>query len=301
MLNFMTRGPMRAYAADGEGGSPPAGTPEGGAAPPAASWLTGLDAELTGVAQTKGWHDKPADVVARDVLKAYREAERFIGAPADKILRLPTEGDAAATKAFWQRLGAPDDPSKYDFSSIKFSDGSELDAGFTDHVRAVAAELNLPVETARRVAEGFVKFLDQAEGSSVTENAAKVQADQAALDASWGANKEQNLFVAKRAAAAAGVSDEEFKALQSTPGGAKMLEMFRFFGSKMGEDKFIDGEGRGPQGAATREQAVAERASLMKDEAWVKRYLAGDTEANRKMMGLNALIVGESGANYSAA
>lgn len=278
-------------------GTPPAGTE----APPVASaWTQGLDAELLGHVQTKGWFDKPADAVIRDIVKSQREAEKFIGAPADRVLRLPAENDPDGTKAFWQRLGKPDDPSKYDFSGVKFADGSELEDTFVDHIRKTADELNLPAETAKRVAESFVKFLDQADGSSATEIAARVQAETEALNASWGANKEQNLFVAKRAATAAGVSDEEFKALQSTPGGAKMLEMFRFFGAKMGEDKFIDGQGRGANGAATKEQAVAEKAELMRDEAWVKRYLAGGVEENRKMLGLNALIVGESGANYSA-
>lgn len=285
--------------ADEQNTAPPPGTDT--AAPPAASaWMTGLDAELVGVAQTKGWHDKPADVAAREAIKSFREAEKYIGVPADRILRLPAEGDAEGAKAFWQRLGAPADASGYTFEGLKFADGSDLDDGFVNHIRSTAAELNLPADKARRVAESFVKFLDQAEGSSTTETAAALQAETEALNKSWGANKEANLFVAKRAAQAAGVSDEEFQALQSTVGGSKMLEMFRFFGSKMGEDKFIDGQGRGPQGAATQEQAVAEKAALMRDQEWVKRYLAGGVEEIRKMTALNVLIVGESGVNYSA-
>lgn len=310
MNTLMTRGALVAMAPEGEAGAEAAAAAAGAdasaaaaaaPAPTAPTWTTGLEPELLGHAQNKGWAGKPADQVIAEVLRSQREAERHIGAPADQLVRLPKEGDAEAAKVFWQRLGAPDDPSKYDFNGIKFSDGTELAPEFVDHVRKTAAELNLPVAQAKAVAESFVKFLDQGDQATATEITAKVQTEQQALDQSWGANKQQNLFVAQRAAEAAGVSREEFEQFSKVPGGAKMLEIFRFFGSKMGEDKFISAPGAGERGAATREQAMAEKAELMKDEGFTKKLLAGDTAALRRMTGLNALITGESGADYQAA
>lgn len=266
----------------------------------ATAWTNGLDPELLGVAQTRGWHDKPADQVAREVLKSYREAERHIGAPPDQILRLPREGDDAAAAAFWERLGAPKDAAGYDFKDVKFSDGSELDPGFVEHLRKTAAELRLPAATAQRVADSFVKFLEGADTSASSEVTARVQEEQAALAKEWGANAEAFRFIAKQAAAAAGVSDEEFNALASTPGGAKMLKIFQFFGSKMGEDKFITAGGVGNNKLLTREQAIARKNELMADQAWVKRYLDGGTAENREMKALLIQITGESGVDYAA-
>lgn len=267
----------------------------------ATHWTAGLDAELLGHIQNRGWHDKPAEEVAIEAIRAHREAERHIGAPADQLLRMPKPEDTAGVKAFWQKLGAPDDASKYDFSGVKFSDGSELDQGFVDYTRKLAADNNLPLETARNIAAGFVKFLDQADVAARTESTAALQAEQQALDKEWGANKEMNLFLAKQAATAAGVSAEQFQELLGTPGGAEMLKIFHFFATKMGEDNFVGAPGAGEKGAVTREQAMAQKAELMRDDAWVKSYMAGDVAKNKQMLALNALITGDSGVDYQAA
>src|SRR5258708_6406048 len=112
--------------------APPAGTPPAGT-PPASDkpWHDGLAAEDVGYFQNRGWDKVDAKTAAINAAKAHREAEKLIGAPADKIIRLPNDpNDAEAWRQVRLRLGAPKDAKEYDFSTVKFADGTDLDEPF---------------------------------------------------------------------------------------------------------------------------------------------------------------------------
>ena len=68
------------------------------------------------------------------------------------------------------------------------------------------------------------------------------------------------------------------------------MEMFREVGARMGEDKFIKTEVDGKTQVASKEAALARRATLMKDTAWVARLNAADTAATRELTDLNTII-----------
>lgn len=292
MRNLLMRGSAVAYSPDpiiGVAGDPPATPP---ATPPAAPWYEGADAELIGHIQTKGWHDKPANVAALAAVAAHREAEKFVGVSADRIIKLPDATDTEGMKAVWQRLGAPADAKDYDFSTVKVGD-KPVEGALADFLRGTAAALNLPKDVATALGTKLVEFQASQGTASAVEIAAKVTEEMAALDVNWGANKEANGFIAKQAAAKLGVTAEEFEALRATPGGARMIEMFRKVGAQIGEDKFVQGENPAGNGVMTREQATARKAELMKDEAWCKRYMDGGTAEGREMLALNTMIVGD--------
>ena len=99
-------------------------------------------------------------------------------------------------------------------------------------------------------------------------------------------------FVAKQAAAKLGVTPEQVAALEQTVGYAKVMEMFRDIGTKIGEAKFVSSTGP-TGGIMTREQAVAKRAELMGDTNWAKRYLDGGAPEAREMNALLVLIAGD--------
>lgn len=260
---------------------------------PAAQWHDGkVDAEVLGHMQNRGWHTKPADEVAIEAIRAHREAEKFIGAPADKIIRLPVDPkDDAGWKNVWTKLGAPADPAHYDFAAVKKADGTPADPKMIEHLRGVAATLHIPKDSASALAQEIVKFNDTQAAETKAETDAKVTAERATLAKNWGTNAEANMFVAKGAARALGVTPAEVEALEKTIGYARVMEMFRNVGSKIGEDKFIVNPNPANPGVMTREQAVARKADLMKDQAWAKRYLEGGSAENREMQGLLALIV----------
>lgn len=257
-------------------------------------WHQGkLDAELLGHVQNKGWKAEDPIEVAVAAVRAHREAERHIGVPADQILRLPKDkNDEAGWKSVWDRLGAPAEAKDYDFTAVKSADGTAIDQAFADAIRQTAFELHIPKDAAPAFAQSVVKHLDGVKAASTQETQAKLGEERAALDRSWGKNKDANMFVAKQAAAKLGVDPEAVAALENTVGYAKVMEMFRKVGAQMGEDIFVDGSHTGEPRAMTREQAVARKSELMRDGDFAKRFLDGDAKAVREMTGIDRMIAG---------
>lgn len=273
---------------DGEGGG-------GGGGNQPAEWYKGADAELIGHIQTKGWDKKQPGEVALEAIKAHRQAEKFIGAPADQLLRLPKEPGSEEWKGVWQRLGAPADAKDYDFDGVtlKSEDGkSVLNQGFVDTMRNIAAELHLPKDHASRIATAVAKFNADAKVADNADYTAKLAEEKKALDASWGQNKEAFIFAAKQTANALGVTPEAVTALEKVVGYKAVMDMFLTISKKTGEHKWV--ESGGPSGGAmTREQAIARKQELMGDKSWADRYLAGDVAANREMTALLTIITGD--------
>lgn len=263
-------------------------------APPPAPWfqgVEGIDAELTGHIQTKGWDKLTPQLAAAAAARSQREAEKLIGAPADKMIRLPNDPkDEAAWKGVWQRLGAPADAKDYDFSTVKLADGKDPDAAIIDFARQQAAALNLPKEAAAKMADAFVKQSETAAKTARAEYDATLIKERAELDKNWGANKEANMFVAKKAAAALGLDQEALVALEKTVGYKKVMDMFLAVGQKIGEDKFIANPAPGGNGVMTREQALARKEELKSDAAWQKRYFDGGAPERREMDALMVLL-----------
>lgn len=261
--------------------------------PAPAAWYDGkVDQETLGHWKNKGWDVNDPVKVATEATKAHREAERFIGAPADQILRMPKDAaDEAGWNAVWGRLGKPAEAKDYDLSTVKRADGKELDAALADSIRNAAFAANLPKEAATRMAADFVKHLDGVAAASAADHEAKIVEAQAALKKNWGPNFDANMFIAKQAAQKLGVQPAEVDALEKVVGYDRVMEMFRSLGTKMGEDKFVANPGGGDNKVMSRDQAVARKAELMNDAAWTKRYMEGGTAENREMLALNTLII----------
>lgn len=251
--------------------------------------VEGVDAELIGTFQTKGWDKLPVAQAAVAIGKSYREAEKFVGAPADQVVRLPKDpNDAIAMRTVWQRLGMPKEAKDYDFSGVKLPDGTAPDEKFTEFFRKTAFDLGLPKSAAERFAGEVVKHNAEQMTAAQAEFKAKIDIEQANLAKNWGANYNANMQVAKNAAAALKMTAEDVTALESVVGYARVMDMLRTVGSKIGEDKFIANPGGG--NVMTREQAVARKSELMADRAWADRYLAGGSVEGREMKELIGLI-----------
>lgn len=279
--------------------APPVAPP---AAPPVASanWFDGADAETVGHIQTKGWHIKPANEAALEAIKAHREAEKYLGAGVDKLVRIPDPNDPAQVKAFRDKLGIPADVTGYDLSLVKTAAGAAPDAAFLDFAKAQAADLGLSKDGAVKLAQAMLKQTeDTVTSRSALETAALAQ-EQAKLATNWGANAEANAFVAKQAAAKLGVTAEQINALEKVVGYAATMELFRTIGTKIGEDRFVVNPNPAIPGVMSREQAVSKKAQLMGDQAWVSRYMAGGAAEANEMKALSIMIVGEDDSRYSA-
>lgn len=256
-------------------------------------WHDGADAETLGHIQNRGWDKKTAAEAAMEAIKAHREAERFVGIPANQILRLPDPKDEAAVNAFWGRLGYPGDAAKYDFAAIKKPDGSDLDPAVVENLRAIANDLKLPADTAARLAASLVKADADRGAETLAVSTAKLDGEKAELRKNWGVNYDANMLVARNTAQKLGVTPEGVSALEGQIGYAAVMSMFQNIGSKIGEDHFISNANPAIPGVMTRDQAVARKSELMNDQAWAKRYLDGGAAEGREMRALLTLIVGD--------
>src|SRR6267378_4161532 len=148
--------------------------------------VTGVDQEIVGHWTNAGWINKKPEEIALEATRSWKAAEKHLGAPASELVRLPKDPkDEAGWKGVWQRLGAPKDPKEYDFSPIKFSDGTAPDDAFVERMRAKAFALNLPKQAALEMAQDFTKYLDEADGSEKIERDAKLLEQTKALKTNW--------------------------------------------------------------------------------------------------------------------
>ncbi len=272
------------------------------------AWHAGLDAELIGTAQRKGWDmTDPAKAFAA-AATAYGGAERLVGAPPEKVLRMPEPtADPATIDAFWQRLGATKDPKEIDFATVKSADGKPFDEKLAEVIRATAVSARAPKEVALATAAALQKHFDTEAASAKTVRDAKVAEDMTALDKSWGPNKAANMFIANQAleklALKAQMPLEQAKAAWDAltkVGGIGAVDTLRILhtaGLTMGEDRYIGGGGNNNGNMPmTREAALSEISALKGDAAFRAKILAGDKEANDRWTALHKIGHGQQAA-----
>jgi hypothetical protein len=274
------------YLREAEGGA-------GGGATPWYQGMTGVDEGAITSITAKGWDKLPLNEAVPHILQSWRSAESMVGTPAEQLLRLPKDQtNPVEWDPVWSRLGKPATADKYDLSTVKRADGTDLDPSVVGQVQALAHKLNLPANRAADLASAIVGLNDATAASQKAEKDAAVAAERTALEQNWGANAAANKIVAQNAARALGVEPAQIEALEGVIGYAKVMEMFRTIGSKIGEDKYVAAGSQGSGGVISRDQAVARVTELKKDTAWVGRYLAGGSEEGREMQSLNKIISG---------
>lgn len=261
----------------------------GDAAAVAASkpWHDGVDAETKGFWQLKGLPLDDPKAFGTKFTELYKGAEKFIGVPADQVVRLP-KADASATdlRAFYERLGAPKEAKDYDLTPVK-------DASIAEALRTAAHTAGLPKTAAESVAKAVATAMESAATQKTTLDTAKLAEEKTALKTNWGDKYDYNHLQAIEGARRLGISPEGVKALEGQIGYAAVMEAMRKIGASTREDTFIEkGAGGNAGDVTTLEGARARKEELMADKNWVDRYLKGGPAEAREMTRLNQMITG---------
>lgn len=271
--------------AEGQATAPVAGTM---AADPA---FAQFDAETQGAFKNKGWDALSPFEAAKAAATSYREAEKFLGVPKDQIARIPKDAaDTEGWKALHTRLGVPADAKGYDFTGVKFKDGSDLDASFIEAVAPALHLAGVAKDRAGDVIKAVVKFMDGAEANDLAESSAKLAQERDLVAKNWGPNVEANKFIVKQAVLKLGLTESVVDALEKTAGYSGTMNALLKLGQMMGEDKFVQTPAGGTPGVMTGEQAKARLAELKGDGAWVNKLNKGDAQANREFDALTRLM-----------
>jgi hypothetical protein len=195
--------------------------------------------------------------------------------------------------AFWQRLGAPAKPEDYDFSSVKFA-GNDLEPSFVSAMREGLASAFVPKDKAAAIVASVVKYLESADTTESTVNAAKLAEEKASLRQNWADKFDFNHLQAIEGARKLGITPEAVKAMENQIGYAAVMEAMRKIGANTREDTFVErGAGSAAGDVVTREGAMSRKQELMADKESGKRYLSGGVTEKREMDRINQMIDGE--------
>jgi len=240
---------------------------------PSLEWLTGAPEDITGFVQNKGWKS-PVDAI-----EGYRNLEKHMGVPADKLLRLPDwdKADKTELDQFFGKLGRPADPKGYE---INVPDGTPAD--YADAARIKFHELGLTAKQAKALVDWNNEFATTAGAKSQEAYKQAVAQQDAELRKEWGQAYDQEIGSAKNAAAALGIKPEEIDKLEQSLGFAGLMKVMANIGKRIGEDTFVSGGGSNT-GAMTPAGAKARVQQLQGDKEWTAKYLSGNIEARAEM------------------
>ena len=274
----------------------PAPTPAPAPAPtpaPSAHWYDGLPAEDIGYLQNRGLDKVDARAAFLEAMKAHKEAEKLIGAPAQELLRLPKDAkDAEGWQRFNERLGVPKEAKDYDFTGLKFKDGSEIDQASADAIRNALLTARVPKENAPIIAKAMIDLADGAEATDTAAYELKLNAEREALKVDWGANAPQNMMVVKQTVQTLGLDADVINALEKTAGYTKVFQALLKVGQAMGEDKFVQSQVPGQNTYMSKSQAQDTLNTKMADQSWANRLAAGDAIALKEFDTLTRVIQG---------
>lgn len=258
---------------------------------PDAPWFNGADTETIGYIQNRGLDKITPVEAAMKTIKAHREAEKHLGVPSDQLQRMPKDaGDTDGWNSLYNRLGVPADAKDYDFSGVKFADGTELDDGFKAAIGTALKSAGVSKDKASTVVKALVELGDkETAGAAATARDLATQ-EMTALKIDWAGNTERNLIVADNAAAELGMTPEELASMKEGIGAAKVAKIFFKLGVSMGEDRFVSGGPQGGERPMSGEMAETRLADMQKDQEFMKKFMAGDTLAKKELENVSRMV-----------
>ena len=263
--------------ASAEGGNGAA--PESAAPAEAQSWYGSFDGETQGWLENRGLTKLDGNAALPELVKGFRNAEKFVGAPADKLIRVPDwdKADRVELDQGYTKLGRPADAKGY---NIPVPDGSPTE--MAEWAKSVFHEAGLSQRQAAAISAKWNEL-----GASVSQQ--NVQAQQQAikdqetkLQLEWGHAYDKNDAIAARAIDALGLQREQLSALTRSLGFDGAMKMFASIGEKLGESEFVSGD-NSSNSPVTPNQAQSRINQLQQDKDWVNKYIAGNVEARSEM------------------
>lgn len=294
--------------------APPPAPPPAPPAPPAAPWyqgVAGFDADVIGHAQNKGWLPAKAEEAPAALAKAvqaHREAQKLIGVPADKVLRIPeASASSAELDVYWQRIGAPKEAKDVDWTGVKTASGEPIDPKLAERLTATALTARVPKDALLAVARDVVKHMDEERSTASALLAASVAEQKAWLNQNWpAATRPTNMLLAERGlnliGNKAGLTPDQAKlgwdAISKVGGigAGYAMEMLRVVAVGNGEGKFVELGGGTSGGPMTVEAARDEIAMLKKDDVWIKKLHAGGKDESLRWRALHKIVSGNAAA-----
>lgn len=257
--------------------------PAAPAAAKVADWVAALAPEDRDLVELKKY------ATPGDAVRALRNAQKLIGAPAEEMVRLSPNGmDEESAKRFLKHIGVPASPDEY---KIPVPEGG--DPEFAKISAGWFHEADLTQAQAKGLTEKFNQYVGEKLAESEQSHAAQLQIDEAALRTEWGNAYQQRVGLAKAAAATFGLNEEKLVLLQNALGPAEMVKFVYGLAAKIGEDKFVSGLTSGQSGALTPGAARARLGEMKSDPEFMTQWKRGDKKALREWSEVHAAMFPE--------
>lgn len=180
-------------------GNPPPAPPSNSPPPPPSNnpphsepWYKGFPAEYEGLVKSKNW-DSPLKA-----LESYRNLEKHLGVPSDRLLKLPLPTDGKeAWEPIYKALGKPESPDKYQIPELKLGEGITIDTAKLDAVKKVMHETGITQKQAESLIKWYGSDLTQQVEAYKNQQTAAKQAGEAELKKAWGDKFEPELDTAR--------------------------------------------------------------------------------------------------------
>lgn len=250
------------------------------AASPAAAvadWTSGLGDEAKGFVSNKQWKG-PSDIV-----ESYKNLEKLVGAPQDKLIKLPEEADVEGWNGVYSKLGRPQTPADYKIEAPK--EGG--DPAFAKWASERFHEAGLSTKQANAITAKWNEYSESLKAQQTQSQIDNLKQGQEKITKEWGAAHDQNVKIASRAAREFGIDKAALDKIENAIGYDGVMKLFHSIGSKIGESSFVVGDGG--NGALTPDAAQSKIKSLMNDGAWVAKYNSGDAAARTEMNRLHQM------------
>lgn len=243
-----------------------------------ADWTSGLNDEMKGYLQNKGFKDPQA------VLESYRNYEKLQGVPQDRLLKMPENMDTPEGRAIWEKLGRPKDAKDYSLTVPDEAGGQEA----ADWFRAIADKGNFTQKQLDTLVGDYVAQ-ELAEKKTAADAAqAKLISANDNLKKEWGLAYEHNKLLADEGARAIGATDEDLKALGQIMGPDKAMILLHKIAGATGEATFVSGQSANA-GVLSPDMAKNKINELSNDEGFRKRLLSGDQDAKKQWDNVNKM------------
>lgn len=257
---------------------------------PQASWYDSAPDEVKGYIQNKGWDD-PIKAVT-----SYQELEKFRGASEDQLLKLPKEDNPEEWAKIYNRLGRPESPDKYE---VALPEDASIDKGRLDIYAKIAHESGITQKQFEALAKADAEYWLQTMQAEQKRIQQEQEAEYEALKKEWGSNHAEREELSRRGLRAVlpkdADKDELLNKIENAIGTAATLKLFANVGERLTrEDSIHDTEGDRPTFGYTREQAAADKSSLMSelkaDKQRLAAYNRGLGKDYEKMQRINKLL-----------
>lgn len=262
-----------------------------------APWFDAYEPEIKSFVAAKGLDKLDQGAALATALKSYFNTEKFVGAPAEKLLRLPDSHADPVFQTTYDRLTGmipPPTADSYKFDGLQFKDGAALGDADAAFLRDFGVKHRLSPEAIRELGAGMIARADEDAGAVSNDKETRRAANQVALRNHWGGHYDQKAFAAKQVAENLGFSPRMFEDMADQPAEdyVKNMEKLAQLSQQLNEAAILRTGSvvRDPLAGMTPEQAQQEWDRLKADPEFCRRLNNRETEAVKMNQQLGSII-----------